>query len=325
MRSHQLSTETAKKDPAMNLKRYEAVVAAIDTASMSGAAKQLGYTPSGIIRLVNALEEELGFPLLARNSTGVSPTPEGKKLLPLFRRMLATDAQVQQTSARIRGLAEGNLTIGALFSVASTWLPHVIAQYQKKYDGVSVNVVSGSDAHLLELLENHAIDCAIMHETRSKVSWTRLGTQELVAWLPHGHTLAKHASLLLVEFDGKPFVRIHTEGQTQAERLMKQRHVEPDIRFTTTNPYTAYSMVRAGLGVSICCNGLAEMWNIPAAGKAKAALNVHTRPLSPQQFIDFGVVTLPTHELSPAVEEFISTASSFADTWPRAKWNKAAQ
>ena len=309
----------------MNLNRYEAVVAAIDTASMSGAAKQLGYTPSGIIRLVNALEEDLGFPLLARNSTGVAPTPEGKKLLPLFRRMLATDAQVQQTSARIRGLAEGNLTIGALFSVASTWLPHVIAQYQKKFDGVSVNVVSGSNVHLLELLENHAIDCAIMHETRSKVSWTRLGTQELVAWLPHGHSLAKHASLLLVEFDGKPYVRIHTEGETFAEKLMRQRHIEPDVRFTTTNPYTAYSMVRAGLGVSICCNALAEIWNAPAsraANKAKNALRVHTRPLSPQQFIDFGVVTLPTHELSPAVEEFISTALTYADTWPRTKWSE---
>ena len=239
----------------MDINRYEAFVAAVDTASMSGAAKQLGYTPSGIIRLINSLEGELGFPVLVRNSTGVSPTPEGKKLLPLFRKMLATNAQMQQTSARIRGLAEGNLTIGALFSVASTWLPK-------------------------------------------------------------GDPLSKHAALLLAEFDGKPYIRIHPEGETFAEKLMRQRYVEPDIRFTATDCFTAYSMVRAGLGLTLCCNGLAEVWG---------ARDICVRPLSPQQYMDFGVATLPTATISPAVEEFIATAQMFQDTWPNSKNSKKAR
>ena len=49
--------DSVERDGAgVDIKRCEAFVAAVDNGSMSGAAKQLGYTPSGIIRLINALE-----------------------------------------------------------------------------------------------------------------------------------------------------------------------------------------------------------------------------------------------------------------------------
>lgn len=293
----------------MDINRYEAFVAAVDTQSMSGAAKRLGYTPSGIIRLVNALEDELGFSLLARSSTGVTPTEEGLKLLPLFREMTGLNSRIQQTSARIRGLAEGTLTVGALFSVASRWLPTVIRAYQDQFPGVKVNIVGGSDIQLRSLLEQHAIDCALLHTGGDRLDWIPLGTQELVAWLPANSPLARHQSVLLAELDGQPFIRIHPEGETFAERLMRHRNIEPDIRFTATDCYTAFSMVGAGLGISLCCNGIADEWM--AGGR------VAIRPLSPQRYLEFGIGTLPAPAPSPAVEEFINVAKQFSDTWPK--------
>lgn len=293
----------------MDINRYEAFVAAVDTQSMSGAAKKLGYTPSGIIRLINALEGELGFPLLARSSTGVAPTDEGLKLLPLFREMSDVNMRIHQTSARIRGLAEGTLTVGALFSLASRWLPSVIRAYEDRFPGVKVNIVGGSDVHLRSLLEQHAIDCALLHSNDDKLNWVPLGTQELVAWLPANSPLTRHQSILLAELDGQPYIRIHPEGETFAERLMRQRNIEPDIRFTATDCYTAFSMVGAGLGICLCCNGIADEW----MAKGRVAI----RPLSPQRYLDFGIGTLQTPSPSPAVEEFINVAKGFSGTWPK--------
>jgi hypothetical protein len=39
------------------------------------------------------------------------------------------------------------------------------------------------------------------------------------------------------------------------------------------------------------------------------------RRLSPRQFIEFGLATLPSPQ-PPAVEEFIEVAKLFKDTWP---------
>ena len=69
----------------MELDRYRALVCAIETGSLSAAAEALQYTPSGVSRMVAALEEETGVPLLLREHSGVRPTKECEKLLPAIR------------------------------------------------------------------------------------------------------------------------------------------------------------------------------------------------------------------------------------------------
>lgn len=291
----------------MDTKRYLAFTTAVEEKSLSGAAKELGYTPSGIIRLINALESETGFPLLVRSSTGVELTAEGARLFPIYREMVHLEGQADRTAARIRGLAEGSITVGALESVAMLWLPQVIAAYQERFPAVRVNVIEGSDTHLRSLLEQHAIDLCIFHGDHAKLHWTPLDTQQLVVWTPSDSPLLKHQALLLAELDGKPFVRIHPEDSDTFEHLFTRKGLEPDVRFTVGSFQTAYALVDDGLGMSLYCNGIAE----------RLRGRVQTRPLSPARFVEFGAATLSGADPSPAVEEFIEVAKGFAGTWPQ--------
>ena len=77
----------------MELDRYRALVCAIETGSLSAAAEALQYTPSGVSRMVAALEEETGVPLLLREHSGVRPTKECEKLLPAIRDLLHAGEQ----------------------------------------------------------------------------------------------------------------------------------------------------------------------------------------------------------------------------------------
>lgn len=291
----------------MDTKRYLAFVTAVEKKSLSGAGKELGYTPSGIIRLINALEAETGFPLLARSSTGVELTAEGARLFPLYREMTELEGQARRTSERIRGLAEGSITVGALDSIATLWLPQVIAAYQESFPAVRVNVVEASDTRLAALLEQHSIDLCLFHGDHAKFQWTALDVQQLVVWLPAHAPLLRHKALLLAELDGQPFVRIHPEDSDTFERLFTQKGLEPDVRFTVGSSQTAYALVAQGLGMSLYCNGVAERWRGEVA----------TRPLSPARTLEFGAATLAGVDPSPAVEEFIEVAKRFTGTWPR--------
>lgn len=291
----------------MDSKRYTAFVKAVETKSLSGAGKELGYTPSGIIRLINALEADLGFPLLVRSSTGVEPTAEGRRMLPIFKDMVKLHEQAEQTSARIRGLAEGTLTIGALDSIAALWLPQVVREYQRRFPAVKINVVEGSDTHLSQMLEQHAVDVVIFHGEHLKLKWIPLGEQELVVWAPSGSPLLKHQSLLLAELDGQPFIRIHPEDNDTFDKLFFQKGLEPDVRYTAGSCNTAYFMVHSGLGMTLYCNGIAETWKG----------NVEVRPLSPNRYVEFGAALLDAPGIPPAVEEFIEVAKLFKDTWPK--------
>lgn len=68
--------------PQINI-RYS--LEAIDVGSFSGAAEKLGYTPSGVVHMMNSLEKEFGFPLFQRSNKGVTLTPDGERIVPVLR------------------------------------------------------------------------------------------------------------------------------------------------------------------------------------------------------------------------------------------------
>lgn len=51
----------------MDTEKCRALLAVLEAGSLSAAAEKLDYTPSGLSRMMAALEQELGFPLLSRS------------------------------------------------------------------------------------------------------------------------------------------------------------------------------------------------------------------------------------------------------------------
>ncbi len=103
--------------------RYRAFAVSVEMGSFSRAAEKMNYTPAGVCQLVNALEKELGFPLLTRDKKGVRPTADGEKILVVIRDLLHQEDRLSQLAAEINGLAMGRIVIGAYPSIATQWLP----------------------------------------------------------------------------------------------------------------------------------------------------------------------------------------------------------
>ena len=97
----------------MDTEKCAALLCALEEGTLARAAEKLGYTPSGISRMVAALEEELGFPLLHRSRGGVLATGECEALLPALRQMAYQAECCRQTAAALRGLEQGSITVGA--------------------------------------------------------------------------------------------------------------------------------------------------------------------------------------------------------------------
>ena len=115
----------------MNIRKYEAYVRAVELGSLSKAAEELGYTQSGISHMMQSLEDEVGFPLMVRTSSGIVPNHEGEMLLPIIRQLLNTSEALEQYIAKIKGADTGRIRIAAYSSVATNWLPGIIRDFQK--------------------------------------------------------------------------------------------------------------------------------------------------------------------------------------------------
>ena len=60
----------------MDTDKCAALLCVLESGSITAAAEKLGYTVSGISRMMAALEAESGFPLLLRSKNGVVPTED---------------------------------------------------------------------------------------------------------------------------------------------------------------------------------------------------------------------------------------------------------
>ena len=126
----------------MNIRKYEAFVRAVELGSLSKAAEELGYTQSGISHMMQSLEDEVGFPLMVRTSAGILPNTEGEMLLPIIRQLLRTNESLEQNIAKIKGADIGCIRIAAYPSVATYWLPGIIALFQKDYPNVEIQIIA---------------------------------------------------------------------------------------------------------------------------------------------------------------------------------------
>ena len=145
----------------MNIRKYEAFVRAVELGSLSKAAEELGYTQSGISHMMQSLEEEVGFSLMVRTSSGIQPNGEGQLLLPIIRQLLNTNEALEQYIAKIKGADTGRIRIAAYPSVATYWLPEIIRDFQKDYPHVEIQIIEMGSGAIEEIMENRQAELCI--------------------------------------------------------------------------------------------------------------------------------------------------------------------
>lgn len=176
----------------MDTEKYQALVQAAEQGSITAAARSLGYSPSGLTRMLDSLEREVGFPLLARTSQGVRLTREGEGLLPSIRGLLYWSRQIREQCNGILGLDQGELFVGSYYSIASCWLPGILREFQKDYPGIRVHVQEAGNQTLLEGLREHQLSCCLFSRHPGyQGDWVPLYEDRLVAWVPEDHPLAQ--------------------------------------------------------------------------------------------------------------------------------------
>ncbi len=282
----------------MDTDRIHALLCAIEERSLTAAAEKLGYTTSGVSRMMAALEEETGFPLLVRSRSGVVPTEECRLLLPLMREMLSLTDRYDQLAGELAGLTRGTIRIGTSYYAYYDWFAGSIAGFQRLYPGIEVQIIEGTSTELIGAMEEHRADLCIISRRRGSFDWIPLKQDELVACLPEKHPLAKGKTFPVEAFAREDFIELYPGKETDNSQMLRRNGVVPRVKYSTSDNYAAYAMVAAGLGVT-CTNAI--------LGEAFRE-GVRYLPLSPRQTVEIGIAIPGKKELSPAARRFAEFA-----------------
>ena len=283
----------------MESEKCRVLLCAIDKGSITAAAETMGYTISGVSRMMAALEGEVGFPLLRRGREGVAPTRECLRLLPAIREMVAQAEQCRQMAGELRGVMSGTVAIGTFSSVATHWLPNMICAFQRDYPNIDFEILMGDYREIEQWVMQGRADYGFLHlPTRSELKAVELARDELMAVLPEEHPLARLESVSAEALAEQPFILLDKAGERDRDvmQVFEQAGTTPRVRFTTLDDYAVMSMVEHGLGVSI----------LPQLVLRRIPYRVALRPLERPAFRRIGLAMRPGEELAPAARRFLA-------------------
>ncbi|MEO0824659.1 MAG: LysR family transcriptional regulator [Cyanobacteria bacterium J06635_15] len=162
----------------MRLEQLQAFLAVAETGSFQAAARRCNVTQSTVSRQIQALESELGLPLLHRTAQS-KPTVGGDYLLPRARKICQ---EWQQASRELADLMEGRqpeLCIAAIHSVCAHLLPPVLQQFCQSYPHVQMRVTALGSDRSLKVLRDGLVDVAIVMDNPMLTTSAEMAVESL--------------------------------------------------------------------------------------------------------------------------------------------------
>jgi len=120
--------------------RIDAMQAFVTVAELRGfapAARKLKLSPSGVTRLIAALEDRLGARLLQRTTRSVTLTDAGTRYLERAKRILADVEEAERAAESERTRPSGRLVVSAPVGFGRLHVSPVMSAYLKRYGEVS--------------------------------------------------------------------------------------------------------------------------------------------------------------------------------------------
>ena len=285
----------------MESSRCKAFLAAAECGSLTRAAEKLNYTASGVSQLISAMESDFGFLLLKRTTRGVVLTAEGEKMLPAVRAFLSQENRMHELAANINGLDIGLINIAAYSSIATHWLPKVIADFKKKYPNININLMEGVRQEVLKWIEDGRADIGLLSGGDDiDYDWIPLADDPMIAVLPKDHPLADAKEFPLDRCEQEEFIMPAMGKDEDVMKMLNKYDIVPNIVYSTNESFSAWALIENGLGISITNELLMHGWDCDVA----------KIPVSPPEKITLGMILPSIKHASPAVKRFVKYAVS---------------
>jgi DNA-binding transcriptional LysR family regulator len=118
----------------------QAFVAVADLKGFAPAARKLGLSPSGVTRLIAALEDRLGARLLQRTTRSLTLTDVGARYLERIRRILADVEEAERSAEGERTRPSGRLVVSAPLGFGRLHVSPVMSAYLARYPEVTAEL-----------------------------------------------------------------------------------------------------------------------------------------------------------------------------------------
>ncbi|MBE9140451.1 LysR family transcriptional regulator [Nodosilinea sp. LEGE 07088] len=238
----------------LKLFQLRAFVTVADSGSFGKAALDLEMTQSAISYAIAALEDELGIVLFLRGRKGAVLTPVGHEMIDSARQILQHLAQLAAIAETARGLETGRVRVAAIRSLATHWLPQVIAVFKERHPNIAVTITRCvNHGTVQEMLEQGVADIGLIDLYKnSGLDIYELFADNYLAFLPPGAEVNVKTPTW-EQFQRYPLILPvpHDNSYTLLREYLANLPIQLEVAYEVNEDSTIVSMVAQGLGMTI--------------------------------------------------------------------------
>ena len=190
----------------MNTRHLETFVAVVEKGSVSQAAADLYTPPNALTPQVNALERDLGVPLLLRDWRGTTPTPAGRAFYERAKQVVGLVELARDEARSAAGLEKQVVRVASYRGIALVQLQHALEGFAREHPEVGFSFMDGDYRAFHDRLLAGDIDLFIhpwgSELDRAGVGFLKLGETRLACSMAFNHHLANKEVLHLEDLAG---------------------------------------------------------------------------------------------------------------------------
>jgi DNA-binding transcriptional LysR family regulator len=291
----------------MDLRQLEAFAAVISAGSITGAARLLGRSQPALTRLIQELEETLGFSVLHRSGPRVTPTDRGLRFHQEVEPVIAWLRHLRERAATIAADKPRSLEISAIASFAAGMLPAALQRLGPDALPEQVHIRAALAEQVVQSVATHVAEIGVtslpVDHPALEIHW--IGEAPCVAAVRADDPLACAETIPLAAMAGRRLITMANpfRWRRRVDTALEQCGVRPAAILDANTSNTALMAARAGLGIAILEPVIA--YGMPLEGVAIRRLD------APISFF-WGVVTPYGRPLTPLVEGLVNALEALA-------------
>lgn len=277
----------------ISLRQLRAFLAVAKLRHFRRAADSLHLTQPAVSRHIAELESELEVKLFDRNTREVVPTEAGRYLHSAIERVLD---ELEGVLAHVHSENErrhGKVRVASVPTLSANLMPSCIAACAQRYPELTVQLHDQVQALVLESVRGGEVDFGVTVEPADAEAFDSeiIMHDTFVLVCRRDHVLASRAQVPWKKLKGQPLVLLdYASGSRRLiDRQLDHHVIDALVVQQTGHTQTAFSMVDAGLGITITPglsttqlpSSLVALPLTPVARRAITLIRRRHRSLSP--------------------------------------------
>ncbi len=294
----------------VTLRQLGVFIAVADARTITHAADTLGLPQSSVSTQLRELEEALGLRLFDRHTRMLRLTQAGGEILPLARKTLADLDAMVSSSAQVRTLERGRVSIAASSLQAALVLPPMVREFARTRPGIKVELFDVAQDEVLNMVRSGSVDFGVgtAFGEHVELAMRALWVEPFCAVLPQGHPLLSKEKLSWQDLQKETLIgsRRGNPVRTLLDFALASAGISLSFSHETSLPLTTAGMVAGGLGIGVLTSSIRRVTE---------ALGLVLRPIGPPE-VERGVVLVldPVRSLSPAAKKFTEELQQWVRT-----------